>query len=201
MKRLARVIACLTITMQGLSGLSVKAQTPAQPAVQPSTNAPSAPATEAYKPDPIATTSQALQGKLFFNDAERARTDKARKDLAAGKIVVTRETANDAPVLSGFVKRSDGVTTYWINGGGANDTRFVTGTDKKASNDISATSTMVGGEPKFVLRGTTVGGKEPINPKSKIKAKETKTKKATAKKSKVAPTKERKKNKRIGEQK
>jgi hypothetical protein len=117
------------------------------------------PPSESYKPDPIATTSQALQGKLFFNDTERARADKMRKDLAEGRVVVNEETTYSAPVLSGFIKRSDGVTTYWVNNGNASDTRFVVDADTDASKEILATSTMVGGEPKFVLSGMTGGGK------------------------------------------
>lgn len=152
------------------------------------TNAQTTPSTEAYKPDPITTTSQALQGKLFFNDAERAKVNQARKDIAAGKVVIDSDSTERAPVLSGFIKRSDGVATYWVNGGGANDTRFVTGIDKTASTEILATSTMVGGEPKFVLSGTMVGKK---GADAKSKSSKGNAKKTTIKlqKKKLAPKK------------
>jgi hypothetical protein len=155
------------------------------------------PPSESYKPDPIATTSQALQGKLFFNDTERARADKMRKDLAEGRVVVNEETTYSAPVLSGFIKRSDGVTTYWVNSGNASDTRFVVDADTDASKEILATSTMVGGEPKFVLTGTTVGDGAA---KVEKKAKDVLTQKSV-KTTKRTPLKKQKKNKRIKIQK
>jgi hypothetical protein len=155
------------------------------------------PPSESYKPDPIATTSQALQGKLFFNDTERARADKMRKDLAEGRVVVNEETTYSAPVLSGFIKRSDGVTTYWVNNGNASDTRFVVDADTDASKEILATSTMVGGEPKFVLTGTTVGDGAA---KVEKKAKDVSTQKSV-KTTKRTPLKKQKKNKRIKIQK
>jgi hypothetical protein len=180
---------------------------------------PPTPPTEAYKPDPITTTSKALEGKLFFNDSERARTDKARKDIAAGKVIYETDNVDRVPTLSGFIKRSDGVATYWINGAGATDTRFVAGIDKTAPNEILATSTMVGGEPKFVCRqrgdllhyfctstmvggepkfvltGTTVGEAkvDDVKPKATLK----KQKKATSKKTNLKKTDTKKSKKRV----
>ncbi len=152
---------------------------------------PLVPPSESYKPDPIATTSQALQGKLFFNDSERAKADKDRKDIASGKVVIEDNKTERTPILSGFIKRSDGVATYWVNSANADDTRFVTGTGKPGAKEIVATSTMVGGEPKFVLTGTVVGEKgadAKVEKKMPEKAKSKKRKKSTTEKKKNSRT-------------
>ncbi len=102
-----------------------------------------------YTPDPIATTSLPLSGKLFFSDDKRAQLDKARRD---GTIVVEGDVIQRTTVLNGFVKRSDGSTTYWINGGGKIESRYA----KTAPRGVMATSSMVGAEPIFVLSSANV---------------------------------------------
>ncbi|WP_424191987.1 hypothetical protein ACMYR3_10950 [Ampullimonas aquatilis] len=53
-------------------------------------------------------------GRLFMSVAERRALDKLRQ--ADGTTPITSQTLNDAPVtLNGFLKRSSGKTTVWIN--------------------------------------------------------------------------------------
>ncbi|MEP7156687.1 MAG: hypothetical protein ABI905_12990 [Betaproteobacteria bacterium] len=56
-----------------------------------------------------------LSGTLFFTDQERARMDRARK---SGVAMTADGMLAPAPpsVLNGFVKRSDGQTTIWVDG-------------------------------------------------------------------------------------
>ena len=153
--------------------------TPTTPATPPSL----APA-EGYTPDPVATAVQTLQGKLFFTDSERARADKARKDLAAGLSVGIEDEGESVvierkSVLNGFMTRSDGATTYWLNGGGASNTRFALSPMQPVNIAMRPTASLVGGEPMFILTGTTVGVAS-VNAKKDTKKKAA-TKKTTAK--------------------
>ena len=106
--------------------------------------------TLAYTPDPITTTSRPLSGKLFFSDAKRAQLDRARKE---GVLVVEDEIVQRTDVLNGFVRRSDGSTTYWVNGGAQAGTRHLS----DSARDVTATSAMVGTAPKFALAGSNEG--------------------------------------------
>ena len=57
-----------------------------------------------------------LDGRLFYSAQERQRLDNARK---RGPIVGDTGSPMEAPpsVLNGFVKRSDGNTAVWVDGG------------------------------------------------------------------------------------
>ena len=64
--------------------------------------------------DKISPLSQPLAGTLFFNPLERDRMERARK---TGSILIDDMSArNDPPVMNGFVKRDDGITSVWIDG-------------------------------------------------------------------------------------
>ncbi len=102
-----------------------------------------------YKPDPISTTAQPLVGKLFFTDEKRGQLDNARKN---GVPVIDGEVVQPSTVFTGFVKRNDGSTTYWVNAG-KTETRYVIA----QPGGVTVTSAMVGAEPKFVLTGTNEG--------------------------------------------
>jgi hypothetical protein len=140
--------------------------------------------TTAYTPDPITNTRQPLAGRLFFSDDDRSKLNRIRKDGALPLEVTDSQTIEraSAPVLNGFVKRSDGVATYWVNGGNTSGTRYAVGQGVDAG--VTATSSMVGGEPRVLLSGMTVG-----EPKIKDKPMEKKAKnppkKAQIKKSRV----------------
>jgi hypothetical protein len=55
-------------------------------------------------------------GTLFTTPEERARLDRIRRgDPPAGDATVT-EAPTRAPVVTGYVKRSDGRSTVWIDG-------------------------------------------------------------------------------------
>jgi len=55
-------------------------------------------------------------GTLFTTPEERARLDRLRRgDASAGEVASTPSRAN-APVVTGYVKRSDGRNTVWIDG-------------------------------------------------------------------------------------
>ena len=70
-------------------------------------------------PRNIAETSEPLAGKLFFSREQRERINRSRK----GGAVETEEIVVDAiaarprrSVINGFVKRSDGLSTVWVDG-------------------------------------------------------------------------------------
>jgi len=113
------------------------AQTPATKTPPPDTAA----ADKAYTPDPVSTTYRPLTGRLFFSDIERERLDKARRD---GVQIVDGEVVARSPQLNGFVKHSDGRTTYWVDGG----QRSVTPTSKK----FDVASGMTGPEPSVMFK-------------------------------------------------
>lgn len=54
-------------------------------------------------------------GRLFFSAEERARLDKLRRGDPAVE-ATAGETPGAPPALTGFVQRSDGRNTVWING-------------------------------------------------------------------------------------
>ena len=60
-------------------------------------------------PFPALAQSREL-GTLFFTPSERSHLDKLRR----GENIATGESAD--PVLNGYIRRSDGVNTVWING-------------------------------------------------------------------------------------
>jgi hypothetical protein len=65
---------------------------------------------------PISTVTQPLPGPLFFTPDQRARIDAARK---RGVVVIEEEipdVAPVAPVMNGFLQRSDGQAIAWVNG-------------------------------------------------------------------------------------
>lgn len=98
-------------------------------------------------PDPIASTYRPLTGKLFFNDLERERLDKARKD---GVQVVDSEVVNRTPTLNGMVRESSSrKTTYWVDG----KARRV-GTKER---DPAIAPNMVGATPTVTLRASGEG--------------------------------------------
>ncbi len=55
-----------------------------------------------------------LGGTLFFDVSERDRMDLARKSGPTNIHLAT--TISEPPVINGFVKRSDGITTVWVDG-------------------------------------------------------------------------------------
>lgn len=60
-------------------------------------------------PFPALAQSREL-GTLFFTPAERINLDKLRR----GENIAPSESAD--PVINGYIRRSDGVNTVWING-------------------------------------------------------------------------------------
>ncbi len=55
-----------------------------------------------------------LGGTLFFDEIERDRMDRARKPGSSG---IDPPIAKVEPsIVNGFVKRSDGITTVWVDG-------------------------------------------------------------------------------------
>lgn len=64
---------------------------------------------------PTDDSAKRLDGRLFFSPLERQRIDSARK---RGIDPVNDEQLSDgqAPILNGFVKRSDGNTVVWVDG-------------------------------------------------------------------------------------
>lgn len=125
-------------------------------AQQPTTRAtPAVTATpdQAYTPDPVSTTYRALTGRLFFSDAQRERLNKARRD---GVQIVDGKVIPRAPQLNGFVKRSDGRTTYWVDGGQR--------TNSGASTKFEVASSMTGAEPGVTFLPSTAPRTEPTAP-------------------------------------
>ncbi len=73
-----------------------------------------APAPQA-PPQEIPDATQPLSGTLFFSREQRDRLDRARK---RGDVIdESGAVAPDAPpVITGFLRRSDGKTTVWVDG-------------------------------------------------------------------------------------
>jgi hypothetical protein len=65
-------------------------------------------------PASAAQYSEQDLGKLFNTPAQRQQLDTHRKGIRAG--TVHEQTAPSDVRLQGLVKRSDGVTTVWVNG-------------------------------------------------------------------------------------
>jgi hypothetical protein len=64
--------------------------------------------------DALAPLAQPLSGTLFFDQKQRDQMDRTRKH---GGIMVDHSSGEPAPsVLNGFVKRSDGTSTVWVDG-------------------------------------------------------------------------------------
>jgi hypothetical protein len=103
-------------------------------------------------PDPIANAIPSLQGKLFFTDQQRMQKERERKQ---GVEVVEGEVIPRVATLNGFMRRSDGVETYWIDGGGTSGTRIARA--EGGSNAILVNAQMVGNETHDLLRGSTIG--------------------------------------------
>jgi hypothetical protein len=78
--------------------------------------APNAPISveSAFTPAEDVALLKPLGGTLFFDASERDRMDRARK---SGPISVDPATTIREPsVINGVVKRSDGITTVWVDG-------------------------------------------------------------------------------------
>ena len=99
--------ALLTIAMS-FGGNAIAATTPGNSVPPP--------------PKQIADTSEPLVGTLFFSREQRERIDRARKQgaivLEEDDVVVIKTRAS---TINGFVKRSDGKTTVWVDGQRLND--------------------------------------------------------------------------------
>jgi hypothetical protein len=108
-----------------------------------------------YTPPPVSTTYRPLTGKLFFTDAERDRLDKARKD---GVLVVDGEVVARTPRVDGFVKSTNGRTTYWVDG----SQRI----DAASSSSIVAKPSITGSESAVKIRESGVRPTAPAASKS-----------------------------------
>ena len=98
--------------------LWVPGETAGQTIAAALTTAPAPPASPAVPPE----TAKRLDGRLFFSALERQRLDDARK---RGLVIGDDGQPVQAPpsVLNGFVKRSDGQITIWLDGQARNKQR------------------------------------------------------------------------------
>jgi hypothetical protein len=60
----------------------------------------------------LPATAQDQLGRLFFTPAERSNLDKLRR----GETIAPGDVARADPVINGYIRRSDGVNTVWIDG-------------------------------------------------------------------------------------
>ena len=98
--------------------------------------------------------TQPLAGTLFFGQQQRDQMDRARK---FGAITVTGVSGEPAPsVLNGFVKRSDGISTVWVDGA------------YKSMNDVKMTariqSTSVGMDTNTIVASEPVADAKTSDP-------------------------------------
>lgn len=63
-----------------------------------------------------ASLSQEQLGRLFFTDDQRAALDARRKARVPDKPAAAPVVASPITRLDGFVKRSEGPSTVWVNG-------------------------------------------------------------------------------------
>jgi hypothetical protein len=97
-------VASLSCGLASASGLGA-AQTPA-----PLSVAPKVPAVAKLAPAP-----EALTGTLFNSREERERLDRTRLRGGAIEDEVAATVEPERPVINGFVKRSDGRNTVWVD--------------------------------------------------------------------------------------
>jgi hypothetical protein len=65
---------------------------------------------------PMAAPASDEMGTLFYTPEERARMDKLRRGEAVERTPGAAAPASGPQALTGFVQRSDGRTTLWIDG-------------------------------------------------------------------------------------
>jgi hypothetical protein len=65
---------------------------------------------------PLAAAPNDELGTLFYTPEERARMDKLRRGEAVERAPGAAAPATGPQALTGFVQRSDGRTTLWIDG-------------------------------------------------------------------------------------
>ena len=97
--------------------------------------------------DSMSPLSQPLAGTLFFDQKQRDQMDRVRK---RGGIIVDQTTGEPVPsVLNGFVKRSDGISTVWVDG--------IYKTMSDATMMLRIQSTSVGMDAGTIVAGDTAG--------------------------------------------
>src|SRR5688572_5462970 len=64
----------------------------------------------------IATAEENALGRLFYKPEERAALDRARRGIPDTPNNKTTDTPLREPTLTGYVKRSDGRSTIWVDG-------------------------------------------------------------------------------------
>ena len=121
-------------------------------------------------PPPASSFNSAsgLEGRLFYSAQERQRIEAARR---RGFVFGDSSQLVDAPpsVLNGFVKRSDGNTAVWVDGG----VRW----NAKTASTSSLLPTDVGGPASYLKSTTfeaptpalknTARSKKPVKPRAK----------------------------------
>ena len=91
------------------------AQTSAKPPIAPSSPQHSMPQPSKALTTVTGDSSLPFEGRLFFSDRERQRIDDSRKrGLASGDDAQPVEAPTST--LNGFVQRSDGHTSVWVDG-------------------------------------------------------------------------------------
>jgi len=63
-----------------------------------------------------ATAAEETLGRLFYTPEERASLDRARQGIPDGPNGKTADTPIREQKLNGYVKRSDGHSTLWVDG-------------------------------------------------------------------------------------
>jgi hypothetical protein len=98
----------------------------------------------------LATPARADLGRLFFTPQQRAELDKRRVNP-----VVEQETAaqESAVTLNGYVRRSDGRMTTWVNGVPRYDTRAARGDGRVTVNEPGGQVVLKPGQTADLVAG------------------------------------------------
>jgi hypothetical protein len=104
----------------------------------------------------LAGAVQADVGRLFFTPQQRAELEKRRNT----KVVEEQPLAQESSVtLNGFVRRSDGRTTTFVNGVPRYDTRTARGDGRVTVSEPSGQVTLKVGETADLVTG---GVRDPL---------------------------------------
>lgn len=97
-----------------------------------------------------AAPAHADVGRLFFTPQQRAELDKRRANPVVGQETTVQESA---VTLNGYVRRSDGRTTTWVNGVPRYDTRAARGDGRVTVDEPGGQVTLKPGQTADLVAG------------------------------------------------
>ena len=90
-------------------------------------------------------------GRLFFTPEQRSALDARRKARVPDKPAAAAMSVSPTMRLDGYVKRSQGRSTVWVNGEATDDTRLPSGSDAGVSVGVGESGARVRLKPGETL--------------------------------------------------